>query len=157
MKITSDLIRFTQDVVKNKDLILKMLKYEDTLFLSNNGQQFLNNYGSLTTSIEGSKSIQRCVLSNFGFLSTDEDLKNYRRIFHNYYISPVDYDKEILNSVYYMRENRCLYYTTEPLEKGNIIPNVNIYDLNSKKQINLHELIKSKQYDKTIVAAFSLS
>lgn len=157
MGIKDNLIEFTQEDIDNKELIIKMLTYEDKLFLSDNGQNFLKDYGSKTNSLGGSKSIQRYVLNSFGFSSTNEDLKIYRTIFHNYYNSPTDYDKDILKSVYYMRENRCLYYTTKPLEQGQIIPNTNIYDLNGKDIFNLHELIKSKNYEKTFVAVFSLS
>jgi len=158
MKLTtSNLVSFTHDIIKNKSLILKMLKYENDIFLSDTGQTFLRNFGYKTTSLEGSKSIQRHVLQRFGFLSSDDDLKIYRRIFHHYYNSPVDYDKDILKSVFYMRENRCLYYTSKPLYDGEIIPNINIFNLNGSDEISLHELINSKQYDKTIVAAFSLS
>ena len=64
---------------------------------------------------------------------------------------------KILNSVYYMRENRCLYYNSEPIELNKVLPNVNIYDLEGKEQYDIHSLIKSKNYDKTIVGAFSLS
>jgi len=157
MGIKDNLIEFTQEDINNKELMIKMLTYEDKLFLSDDGQKFLKDYGSKITSLGGSKSIQRYVLNSFSFSSTNEDLKIYRTIFHNYYNSPTDYDKDILKSVYYMRENRCLYYTSKPLEKGQIIPNTNIYDLNGQDTYNLHELIKSKNYDKTFVAAFSLS
>jgi hypothetical protein len=134
-----------------------MLKYEDKLFLSDIGQNFLNEYGSNTTSLEGSKSLQRKTLNNFGFESRDLDLENYRSIFHHYYKSFEDYDKEILDSVYYMRENKCLYYKSKPLEKNQIIPNVNIYGFDGKTQYDLHQLIIKKNYNKTFLAAFSLS
>ena len=64
-----------------------MLKYEDKLFLSETGQTFLNEYGNNTTSLEGSKSLQRKTLNEFGFESTEYDLSNYRKIFHYYYES----------------------------------------------------------------------
>jgi hypothetical protein len=157
MGIKNNLISFNETHIMNKELILKMLKYEDELFLGNNGQQFLADYGENTTSLEGSKSIQRMTLNNFGFGSTEEDLKKYRTIFHHYYKNSLDYDSDILNSVYYMRENKCLYYKTKPIELGIQIPNTNVYGLDGTTQYDLHQLIRSKNYSKTILAAFSLS
>lgn len=157
MGIKNNLISFDETHIGDKNLILKMLKYEDELFLSEQGQQFLADYGKNTKSLEGSKSIQRITLNNFGFKSTEQDLKKYRTIFHHYYKSSLDYDPDILNSVYYMRENKCLYYKTKPLELGVQIPNVNIYGLDGITEYDLHQLIRSKNYSKTILAAFSLS
>jgi hypothetical protein len=157
MGIKNNLISFDESHIGDKNLILKMLKYEDKLFLSEQGQQFLADYGKNTKSLEGSKSIQRITLNNFGFKSTEQDLKKYRTIFHHYYKSSLDYDPDILNSVYYMRENKCLYYKTKPLELGVQIPNVNVYGLDGITKYDLHQLIRSKNYSKTILAAFSLS
>lgn len=157
MGIKNNLISFDETHIGDKNLILKMLKYEDELFLSEQGQQFLADYGKNTKSLEGSKSIQRITLNNFGFESTEQDLKKYRTIFHHYYKSSLDYDPDILNSVYYMRENKCLYYKTKPIELGIQIPNVNVYGLNGITKYDLHQLIRSKNYSKTILAAFSLS
>jgi hypothetical protein len=157
MGIKNNLISFEKTHIKDRDLILRMLKYEDELFLSNEGQNFLHQYGMNTTSLEGSKSIQRKTLNNFGFESTEQDLKKYRTIFQHYYKSSFDYDSDILNSVYYMRENKCLYYKTKPIELGIQIPNTNVYGLDGITQYDLHQLIRSKNYSKTILAAFSLS
>lgn len=157
MGIKNNLISFEEMHIMNKELILKMLRYEDKLFLSNDGQKFLADYGENTTSLEGSKSIQRMTLNNFGFESREEDLNKYRTIFHHYYKSSLDYDSDILNSVYYMRENKCLYYKSKPIELGIQIPNTNVYGLDGITQYDLHQLIRSKNYSKTILAAFSLS
>lgn len=157
MGLEKNLIPFEPTHIQDKQLILLMLEYEDKLFLSNEGQQFLQEYGKNITSLEGSKSIQRKTLNNFGFGSTDTDLANYRKIFHYYYKSSDDYDQQILNSVYYMRENRCLYYKSKPLEIGTQISNLNVFGLDGKTQYDLHNLVKEKNYSKTILAAFSLS
>lgn len=157
MGIKNNLISFEETHIKDRYLILRMLKYEDKLFLSNQGQKFLQEYGENTTSLEGSKSIQRMTLNNFGFESTEQDLKKYRTIFHYYYVNSLNYDTEILNSVYYMRENKCLYYKSKPIELGIQIPNINVYGLDGTTQYDLHQLIRSKNYSKTILAAFSLS
>ena len=88
-----------------------MLKYEDKLYLSESGQQLLANYGSNTTSLEASKIIQRLTLNHFGFSSNDDSLKVYRTIYRTF-----SDDSEIMSSVFYMRENRCLYYTSHDLK-----------------------------------------
>ncbi len=157
MGLEKNLISFDESHIKNKELILKMLKFEDELFLSEQGQQFLNDYGNNILSLEGSKSIQRKTLNYFGFESKNSDLKNYRRIFHNYFKSSTNFDSDVMNSVFYMRENRCLYYKSPQLEINEIIPNIGIYDLDGKTQYELHELIRSKKFNKTFLAAFSLS
>lgn len=157
MGIQNNLVSFEKSHIANKDLILSMLKFEDQLFLSKEGQNFLNEYGRNITSLEGSKSIQRMTLNHFGFESKDTDLAIYRTIFQHYYRNSMDYDPDVLNSVYYMRENRCLYYKTEPLKLNTTIPNVDIYGLDGTTQYNLHQVIKEKNYTKTILAAFSLS
>lgn len=157
MGFKKNLISFNLTHIQNRELILKMLKYEDELFLSDSGQKFLNIYGNNTTSLEGSKSLQRKTLNNFGFESGELDLGNYRKIFNYYYNDSKNYDFEILNSVYYMRENRCLYYKSPPLKKNQIIPNLNVFGLDGITQYDLYQLIKSKNYNKTILAAFSLS
>jgi len=157
MGIKKNLISFDETHISNRNLILKMLKYEDELFLSKQGQTFLHEYGMNTTSLEGSKSIQRMTLNNFGFESTEQDLKKYRTIFDHYYVNSLNYDEHVLNSVYYMRENKCLYYKSKPIELGIQIPNLNVYGLDGTTQYNLHQLIRLKNYSKTILAAFSLS
>ena len=81
-----------------------MLKYENEYFLSEKGQNFLNEYGNNVTSLEGSKSIQRLTLNKFGVESKESDLKNYRSIFNHYYNSPTDYDKDIKFSLLYERK-----------------------------------------------------
>jgi len=133
-----------------------MLNFEDKLYFSNEGQQIILDNNNLV-SLEGSKIIQRITLNNFGFESKDYDLDIYRKIFSYYYKSSIDYDKEILNSVYYMRENRCLYYTSPKINVGDIIPDITIFDLDGINKVNLHTIIKSGDYDKSIIAGFSMS
>jgi hypothetical protein len=88
MVIINNLQPFNKNHISDKQLMLKMLQFEDNTFLSSQGQQFLKNYGDKITSLDGLKSIQRLTLNHFGFCSTDVDLNNYRTIFHHYYNSP---------------------------------------------------------------------
>ena len=155
--IQTKLIPFTNLNIQDKELIIRMLNFEDKLFLSEYGQNILREYGQNFISLEGSKTIQRITLNNFGFESDSSDLEIYRTIFSHYYKSAQDYDKEILNAVYYMRENRCLYYTSQIINLGDQIPNSNIYELDGRTQTDLYSIIKSKNYEKTIIGAFSMS
>ena len=156
MVIINNLQPFNKHHISNKQLILKMLQFEDDTFLSSQGQQFLKDYGDKITSLDGSKSIQRLTLNHFGFCSTDVDLENYRTIFHHYYNSPINYDKDILSAVYYMRENRCLYYTSPKLKIGDTIPNLFVQNLDLN-YIGLYDIINTHKYNQTFIAAFSLS
>jgi hypothetical protein len=124
---------FTNESIKNKQLMLDMLNFEDKYYFSNIGQSIMGDIGKNNIfSLDGSKTIQRITLFNFGFSSTDQDLATYRTIFHNYYNSPTDYDSDILSSVYYMRENRLLYYTTPKLSIGDKAVDSNLLELKLK-------------------------
>ncbi len=151
------MLHFTPENIKNKDLILNMLKYEDSLYLSEFGQEILRNYGNVSQSIDGSKIIQRMTLKNFGFSPTDESLRIYRTIFQHYYNSSTDYDIDVLNSVFYMRENRCLYYTEPELAIGDKIPNVDLFNLDGKTKSNIYDILDKTKYKNCIIAAFSMS
>lgn len=149
-------MEFTQSTIADRQLILEMLKFEDQLYLSPQGQDILKQFGKNTTSLEGSKTIQRMTLNHFGYQSNDDSLSAYRRIFHHYYQSSTDYDKEILSSVYYMRENRLLYYTSPEIKIGDQIPNTTLYTTTPESTpIDLHTLVK--KHNIKIIASFSLS
>lgn len=146
---------FLLDDIKKRDKIIKMLKYEDELYFSKEGQQILREHGDMFTSLDGPKTIQRMVLNKFGYYSTENDLINYRKIFSYYYIDPTNYDHEVLNSVFYFRENKCLYYNTKPIEIGDKIPNISIYNLDGQTKTNIYDLIKNNNL--TFMASFSMS
>jgi len=149
---------FTTEDIKNKELILKLLRFEDEYYLSSLGQNIMADKGKNNLfSLDGCKTIQRIVLNNFGFTSTDNDITLYRTIFHNYYKSPTNFDKDILYSVYYMRENRLLYYTTPILEIGDIAPDCKLLELDSCNETSLYDILKEEPIRNTIVCAFSLS
>jgi hypothetical protein len=70
----------------------------------------------------------RMTLAAHGFSTTDDDVKTYRTIFSNYYAGPQDYDAEVLGSVCYMRENKCVYYTAPPINVGDAAIDVDLLD-----------------------------
>ena len=154
---------FTENDILNRELILRVLKYEDELYLSEQGQTIMRDVCKNNIfSLDGGKTIQRMTLQYFGYSSTLEDLKHYRTIFHHYYNSPKDYDKEILASVFYMRENRLLYYTTPKLEVGDNAINTELLELELEGQnidnaTTLFDVMLEYPNKKHIICAFSLS
>lgn len=148
------LIPFTQQHLKDRKLMLSLLKQEDDLFLSDLGQNHMTLHGGLY-SLENNKALQRKVLLDNGFQTDDTSLKNYRSVIHHYYHSATDYDKEIMNSVVYLRENRLLYYTTPKPQAGDHLIDLDVLDLTGNHKVTLSSLISQKPY--TILAAFSTS
>lgn len=149
---------FTKNDIVNKDLVIKMLQYEEMLTKSEYGQNLYKNIlNSPLISLNVEKTINRLTLDKFGFNTTDDDVNMYRTIFRTYYSSPFDYDKDVLDSVHYMRENKCVYYKVNPLNVGDSLPNCTIYNLDGRTQIPLHDIIKKKDFNYTLIGAFSLS
>ena len=150
--------QFTDVDIKNKELVLKMLKYEDDYYKSTEGQNIIKRKGMHNiTSLEGGKTIQRLTLKEFGYNSNTDSLAKYRRIFHNYYNNSKDYDKDILSSVYYMRENRLLYYTTPKINIGDSIPDCNLYDIGTGNNRNLYDILNETNDKQVILASYSMS
>ena len=137
-----DLKPFTSIDVKNKDLVIKMLNYEEELTKSEFGQSLYKNIlNKPLVSLNVEKTLNRLVLSHFGFDTTDENVEMYRTIFRNYYNSPNDYDKDVLNAVHYMRENKCVYYKNPSLKLDDKIPDCELYELNGKEKLTLYDAI----------------
>jgi len=153
----SHLRQFTNKIILDRNLIIEMLKYEDKVIHSDLGKNIYNDnsYEHYTTH-EAMFAIHRIVLTEFGFKTEDEDVKTYRKIFQTYYLSPHVYDKEVMESVSYMRENKCLYYTGKDYGVGDKFEDIKLYDLSGKNEIMLFDKIKND--DKyTFVGAFSTS
>lgn len=148
---------FTKEDLHNRDLVLTMLKAEDELFMSDLGQEHLRRHGGIYT-IESNKVMQREILKQHGFLTDDDSLSNYRSVIHVYYRSPTDYDKEVMNSVVYLRENHLLYYPTVKPQPGQDYIDVELLTLDGQSKVKLSELMKEdKGKNNLLVAAFSVS
>jgi hypothetical protein len=148
---------FTEDDIKNRELVLKMLKYEDEIIHGDIGKSIYDNESyEHYSSLETTYVIHRITLNAFGFKTNENDLKNYRKIFKNYYNSPTDYDKEVIESVTYMRENKCMYYTGKNYEVGDSYESVELYELSGKNKVNLFDKINPED-NYTIVGSFSNS
>lgn len=148
-------MEFTEENIFDRDLILQMLKYENTLYFSKEGQNILSNVGMKNMiKFDGVRTIQRLTLKHFNFSATDESLNTYRKIFFHYYKNSIFYDFEIMESIVYFRENRCLYYNSPILNIGDIIPDCNVLSLN-KEKINIKSLLQENK--NTLLCAFSSS
>ena len=121
---------FGPDDIKHRSLVLQMLKFEDSLFLGPEGKRiFADPSFHHLTDLDTYYTFHRQTLHAFGFTTTDEDVKMYREIFRNYYNGPHDYDAEVLNSVCYMRENKCVYYDAPLINVGDPIPDSELLTL----------------------------
>lgn len=149
---------FTMENIKNKELVIKMLNYEEEYTKSDDGQiMYHNPLNRPLVSLTIEKAIQRIVLTKFGFDTSDESLANYRKIFKNYYESPEKYDQDVLNATHYMRENKCVYYKQPLIELGQKIPDCRLYQLDGITTTTLYNAINKKPADYTLIAGFSLS
>lgn len=145
---------FTPTDIANRELVLRLLRYEDALYMSPAGQAILARPDfSNIFSLDAGKRIQRDTLIANGFSSTDASLATYRTIFQHYWRSASDYDAEVLAAVFYMRENRCLYYTAPDLVIGDTVPDCPLLELDGTPT-SVHAVCGSKP---TMLAAFSLS
>lgn len=155
--IDEDLIPFTKDHVLNRDLVIKMLSYEEEYTRSKEGQAlYRDKLNRPRISLDVEKKINRHVLIHFKFDSTNDSLEMYRSIFKNYYQSPTQYDAEVLNSVHYMRNNKCVYYDKPIIQIGDTIPNCRLFETNGQ-ETTLYDVIDKENSHRTFFAAFSLS
>src|SRR5277367_4793514 len=122
--------KFTEDTLSDRKLIIEMLKYEDSIIKGRIGEKIYKNpsYGIAQT-FDAELAIVRLVLDKFGFETGDDDVKNYDKIFKTYHKSATDYDSEVVNSVAYMRENRCVYYTSPEIKVGDVIKDCRLYEI----------------------------
>ena len=103
-------------------------------------------------SLESGKTIQRETLRIHGFSATDASVAVYRTIFNRW-----SQDAEILRSVFYMRENRCLYYTSPEIHTGDPIPDAPLLELEDGTPTSVHAVLAEIPTARTIIAAFSVS
>jgi len=145
---------FTTEDLLNRELIIKMLRDEDEIILGEEGKKiYTNPTYFVTKSLFSEYVIHRMVLTKNGFDTSDQSVENYRKIFKTYYKSPTDYDEEVLKSVAYMRENRCVYYTSPIIKVGQTLPNCRLYELNGVTETNIVDSLG--KFDLAFVAAFS--
>lgn len=151
---------FTPDDVLNRDLVIEMLTYEDSILHSNQGQcVYKNPVNNSLCSLEPQFVINRLTLSKFGFDTSDESIENFRSIFRNYYNSPTDYDEDVLSCSTYMRENRLMFYKTKEPEIGDTALNCPLLELSldDSAETTLHNVLNKSPADFYLIHAFSTS
>lgn len=149
---------FTHDNVSNRKLVIKMLKHEEQITKGEYGQSMYRNvYNKPFISLHVEKALNRKVLADFGFDTSETSVEMYRTIFKTYFKTPKQYDREVIESVHYMRENKCVFYENPPMKIGEIVPNVVLFRMDGKTETTLHDVIGYPRPHYTIYAAFSLS
>lgn len=148
-----DYVPFTEQTLMNRDLIIRMLKHEDQIILGEIGKKIYSDPSyEVSESLFSEFVIHRMVLSKFGFNTSDDSVLNYRKIFKTYYKSPKSFDNEVMQSVSYMRENKCVYYTEKDINIDEIIDDCRLYDLDG----NMTTIIESLgDFKLAFVAGFS--
>ena len=150
-------IPFTSDNVKDRELILRMLRFEDQYGKSDVCQNLYKaKLNFPRESLHVTYTIHRYVLDHFDFDTSDESVETYRTIFGNYYNSPTDYDKEVLDSVYYMKNNKCVYYTSCEFQLGDQLKDCNLLKLDGAST-TLFESLNKEKYKYAIIGSFSTS
>lgn len=144
----------------DRDMVIRMLTWESDHMCSPEGQARYKAAGSgQFTSLDNEYAFNRMVLREFGFSTSDTSVANYRRIFQTYFRSPTEYDEDVIGASHYMRNNRCVFYTSPVLNIGDIIPNVSLLMLDSTES-TLYNAIHSTGplgWDKLFICAFSNS
>ncbi len=147
---------FTPIDIANKELIVQMLKFEDSIMLGEKGKAiFADKTIPHLTSLDAYYMFHRMALARFGFTTTDDDIVTYRTIFMSYYKGPHDYDADVLGSVCYMRQNKCVYYDAPLIEIGDDAPDVDLLTLDGTPT-TFHSLLHNP-HRYVFVGAFSNS
>lgn len=155
---TKESKQFTLNDVNNKELVILMLKYEEQLTKSNYGQSlYKNELNNPYTSLTVEKALNRLTLKHFNFDTSDASVENYRLIFKTYYSSPSNYDQDVINSSFYMRNNKCMYYKSKKLNVGDLIVDCQLYNLDGINKMSIHDILHKNEFNYAMLCAFSLS
>lgn len=156
---TTQPVPFTSQDVNNEELVTKMLLWEQDLMKSDEGQsRYKNELNNPYISLTNEYAFNRQTLSQFGFDTTDSSVENYRNIFKTYFRSPDDYNHNVINSSYYMKNNRCIYYRSPIINIGDKIPNVSLFTSDGTIETTVYDAIHENGGSNiTVIAAFSMS
>lgn len=147
--------------INNRQLVLDMLQAEDSMIHGEAQDMYktAHYFGGHSLTVE--YAVQRMILDKFGFETSDSDIENYRSIFRTYYNDPSDYDEDVLNSVTYMRENRCLYYQNPVLRVGQNVSKqlslCHVHTIFGSSAGTLSDIINDIDFEHVLVGAFSRS
>lgn len=151
-------VPFTPTQVADRELVLRMLRFEDVIIHSERGANIYRRQpNSGLTDLHPEKAIHRVVLVQFKFNTSDESVETYRTIFAHYYRSPTDYDAEVMQAVTYMRENRTVFYTADPVVVGSPLPDAPLLTLGDGVATSVSEQLSKKEFKYAFIGAFSTS
>ncbi len=110
----------------SREKVIEMLLHEDSIIHSPEGTGIYKTLAHLPRkqTLEPEYLINGLTLKHFGYANTMANVKEYRSIIGKYYRSATDYDKDVMASVTYFRENKCLYYTSPELHVGDKLTKV---------------------------------
>ena len=74
----------------------------------------------------------------------------------NYYKSPSDYDKDIISSVYYMKNNKCVFYDKPKINIGDNLIDCKLLDINGNIT-SLYAILNNNKFKHAFIGAFSNS
>lgn len=115
---------FAATDVADRSLMMLMLKFEDNLFFARHKQEGVDASWEHFTTRKFQLSNQRKTMIHFGFEPSDESIETYHTIVDRY-----QNDLDVLSKVYYLRENRLLYYRSQALSVGDTAPLFSIFDV----------------------------
>ena len=146
---------FTAADVADRALVIAMLEHEERLAKSPEGQdRYRNPLNDPDRTLTVEKGFHRDTLAAFGFATDDDSVAAYRTIFRTYFRSVDDYDAGVIGASYYMRNNRCVFYTAPPLELGAVIPDAPLRTLADERTTLYDQLVPGAAM---LVCAFSES
>ena len=147
--------------INNRKLVLNMLQAEDSLIHGEAQDMYKRAHYLGGHSLTVEHAVQRMILDKFGFETNHSDLENYRSIFKTYYHDSTDYDRDVLNSVTYMRENRCLYYQNPVLHIGQNVSDqlsrCHVHSIVGDSAGTLLGIIDDIDFEHILIGAFSKS
>jgi hypothetical protein len=142
--------------ISDRTLVIAMLTNETAFASSNKGTKLFLSNPDRTKNFKSEHTIRCTVLRAFGFAPSAESLAVYDRIFLHYYKSATDYDHGVINAAYYMKNNRCKFYLSLRLDKGDTMINVPLKNT-VDQDTDLFSEIDDQSTPLVMVCAFSTS
>jgi hypothetical protein len=145
---------FTEDHLLDRNLIIQLLQCEDEFSKSAEAIEMMRSFGK--HDLKPIYAMHRFALSMHGFNTSDQSVENYRKIFKTYFRSPDDYDRQVIDSVHYMRSNKCVFYKSPLINIGDQMIDVPLIQLDGT-ETTLFNVLKTKQFQHAFVGGFSTS
>lgn len=120
-------VPFTRADVLNKDLVIRMLQFEEQYTFSKAGQDLYRNpLNEPLRKLFVEKTLNRITLSHFGYSTDDSSVSTFRTIFRTYFKSVANHDVDVMDSIHYFRGNKVVFYTQPIINIGDQLPDCRI-------------------------------